>query len=172
MEPIRETNLVWKVRSNHALEHATLHVLSTEVTRARVSGLSDAGGFWLLGEVPTALVFESARGALERMKAGDTGLAMHDNCGSNLVPSIMVSGGLAWLAMAGTGNSLRKKAVRFPIAVLLALVGFEAAKPIGPLLQEKTTSTDHVDSMVVREVRCYKPYGLVIHRVTTEFKAG
>jgi hypothetical protein len=84
----------------------------------------------------------------------------------------MVSGGLAWLAMAGTGNSLRKKAVRFPIAVLLALVGFEAAKPIGPLLQEKTTSTDHVDSMVVREVRCYKPYGLVIHRVTTEFKAG
>lgn len=170
MEPILETNPVWKVRSNHALEHATLHVLATKVTQAKVSGLSDAGGFWLLGEVPTDLVFESAREALERMQAGETGLAIHENCGSNLVPSIAVSGVLAWLAMAGAGKDPRKKVVRFPLAVVLALIGFEAAKPAGPLLQEKAVSTDHVTSMLVREVRCYKPYGLVIHRVTTEFK--
>ncbi|MGV8026095.1 MAG: DUF6391 domain-containing protein [Anaerolineaceae bacterium] len=170
METILESNPIWKVRSNHALEHATLHVLATKVTRARLSGLSDAGGFWLLGEVPTDLVFESAREALQRMQAGETGLAIHENCGSNLVPSIAVSGGLAWLTMAGAGKNLHKKAIRFPLAVLLAWIGFEAAKPAGPLLQEKSVSTDYVNSMLVREVRCYKPYGLVIHRVTTEFK--
>ena len=170
MEPVLEINPVWKVRSNHALEHATLHVLSAKVTGARVSGLSDAGGFWLLGDVPTDLVFESAREALKRMQTGETDLATHENCGSNLVPSILASGGLAWIAMAGAGKDFRKKAMRFPLAVLLALIGFEAAKPAGLILQEKAVSTDHLDSMLVREIRCYKPYGLVIHRVTTEFK--
>ncbi|HOJ02352.1 MAG TPA: DUF6391 domain-containing protein [Anaerolineaceae bacterium] len=172
MENILEMNPVWKVRSNHALEHATLHVLSTKVTRARVSGISDAGGFWLLGDIPTNLVMESAREALQRMQAGETGLAMHENCGSNLVPSIVVSGGLAWLAMTGTGDSLRKKARRIPLAVLMALLGFEVAKPVGPVLQSKMTSTDHFDGMLVREVLCYKTYVFVIHRVTTEFQAG
>lgn len=170
MENILEMNPVWKVRSNHALEHATLHILSTKVTRARVSGLSDAGGFWLLGNIPTDLVMESAREALQRMQAGETGLAIHENCGSNLVPSIVVSGGLAWLAMAGTGDSLRKKARRIPLAVLMALLGFEAAKPVGPVLQSKTTSTDHFNGMLVREVLCYKPYTFTVHRVTTEFQ--
>ncbi len=170
MEPILEINPVWKVRSNHALEHATLHVLSAKVTGTRVSGLSDAGGFWLLGEVPTDLIFESAREALKRMQAGEIELAAHENCGSNLVPSILASGGLAWLAMAGAGKDLRKKMIRFPLAVLMALIGFEAAKPAGPILQEKAVSTDHLDSMLVKEIRCYKPSGLVIHRVITEFK--
>lgn len=172
MEAILETNPVWKVRSNHALEHATLHVLETKGVRARVSGFSDAGGFWLLGEVPTGLIFESAREALQRMQAGETGLAIHENCGSNLVPSIVVSGGLAWLAMSGAGKDFHKKILRLPLVALLAVIGFEAARPAGPLLQEKAVSTDHVKNMLVREVRCYKPNGWVVHRVTTEFKAG
>ena len=170
MEPILETNPVWKVRSNHALEHATLHVLSEKVTGLKMSGLSDAGGFWLLGEVPTDLIFESAREALKRMQTGETELATHVNCGSNLVPSILASGGLAWLAMAGAGKNMRKKMIRFPLAVLMAMIGFEAAKPAGPILQEKAISTDHLDCMLVREIRCYKRSGLVIHRVITEFK--
>jgi len=170
MDDILEMNPLWKVRSNHSLEHATLHVLSTRITRARVSGLSDAGGFWLLGDIPTDLVMESAREALQRLQAGEKGLAMHDNCGSNLVPSIVVSGGLAWLAMAGSRDNLRKQARRIPLAVLMALLGFEAARPVGPVLQSKTTSTEHFDGMLVREVLCYKPHTLVIHRVTTEFQ--
>ncbi|HAF60904.1 MAG TPA: hypothetical protein DCK95_01090 [Anaerolineaceae bacterium] len=172
MDNLLEVDPVWKVRSNHSLEHATLHVLSTKVTRARVSGLSDAGGFWLLGRLPTDLVLESAQEALKRLQDGEKGLAMHEHCGSNLVPSIVVSGGLAWLAMAGTGDSLRKKTRRIPLAVIMALLGYEAAKPVGPLLQEKATSTDHFDGMLVREVRVYKPYDFIIHRVITEFKVG
>lgn len=171
MELILEANPVWKIRSNHALEHATLHVLEAKGVRARVSGLSDSGGFWLLGDVPSGMVLESVHEALQRMQAGETGLAMHDHCGSNLVPGIVVSSGLAWLAMAGAGKNLRKKAMRIPLAVLLAWLGFEAARPAGPFLQEKAVSTDHMQTMLVREVRCYQRYGLVIHRVTTEFKA-
>ena len=172
MDDLLELDPVWKIRSNHSLEHATLHVLSTKVSSTRVSGLSDAGGFWLLGNLPTDLVLESAREALKRMQDGEKGLSIHEHCGSNLVPSIVVAGGLAWLAMSGTGDDLRKKTRRVPLAVLLALFGYEAAKPAGPVLQEKATSTDHLDKMCVREVRLYKPQNLVIHRVVTEFKAG
>lgn len=172
MENLLELDPVWKVRSNHSLEHATLHVLSTKVSSTRVSGLSDAGGFWLLGHLPTDLVLESAQEALNCLQNGEKGLAIHEHCGSNMVPSIIVAGGLAWLAMAGTDDDLRKKTRRLPLAVLLALFGYEAAKPVGPVLQEKATSTDHFDKMIVREVLVYKPYNLIIHRVIIEFKAG
>ena len=42
-----------RIRRNHGLEHATIHVLSEANPRRRLIGRSDYGGFWLLGEVST-----------------------------------------------------------------------------------------------------------------------
>ena len=42
-----------RVRNNHALEHATLHVLQEKGVVGRMCGISDAGGFWIYGEVAT-----------------------------------------------------------------------------------------------------------------------
>ncbi len=171
MQAILPKSSLWKIRSNHALEHATLHILDSKGIRANVSGFSDEGGFWLVGQLPTEAVFACAREALERLQGGESTLAMHENCGSNLVPSILVGGGLGWLAMRGTGKDLRKKVKRLPLAVLLTLIGCKVAQPAGPLLQEKAVTTAYVHTMFVREVHCYKPHGLVIHRVSTEFRA-
>ena len=35
-----------RVRSNHALEHATLHVLQERGVTGQLGGISDAGGFF------------------------------------------------------------------------------------------------------------------------------
>ncbi len=37
------------VRSNHALEHATLHVLQEHGVNVPMGGVSDVGGFWIYG---------------------------------------------------------------------------------------------------------------------------
>ena len=64
-------NIPWisRVRRNHGLEHATLHVLSKRFPGKGLAGHSDTKGFWLLGNVPTEEVESSVGEALERMKA-------------------------------------------------------------------------------------------------------
>ena len=44
-DQILSQNVPMHVRSNHALEHATLHVLQERGVNVPMGGISDAGGF-------------------------------------------------------------------------------------------------------------------------------
>src|SRR5581483_6864729 len=79
-QPFLNLPYVRRTRRNHGLEHATVHVLNKPV-----SGRSDAGGFWLMGDVSTSEVEAAAREALRRMQNGEHQLAVHPNCGTGLV---------------------------------------------------------------------------------------
>jgi hypothetical protein len=127
-------------RSNHALEHATFHVLEGKGNRSTLMGLSDAGGFWVVGSVPSALLLDCAREALLRLDGGEAKLALHENCGTNLVATGAIAGGMAWLGMLGAGKGFLRKLERLPMVILLASVGLLIAQPLGPLLQEKVTT--------------------------------
>lgn len=127
-------------RSNHALEHATFHVLEGKGGSASLVGLSDSGGFWVLGYVSSGLLLDSAREALLRLDGGEAGLALHENCGTNLIATGAIAGGLAWLGMLGTGKGFLRKLERLPVVVFLASIGLLIAQPLGPLLQEKVTT--------------------------------
>src|SRR5579864_6326271 len=48
------------VRENHALEHATIVLLSKRFPEVRFSGISFASGFFVFGDVPTAAVRPAA----------------------------------------------------------------------------------------------------------------
>ena len=61
-----------RIRRNHGLEHATIHVLSRMRPRARMAGHSDPGGFWLLGELSSEDVYTAVEEALTRLRAGET----------------------------------------------------------------------------------------------------
>jgi N-methylhydantoinase B len=52
------------LRRNHALEHATLHVLAQQFPQALLAGRADARGFVLYGSVPGAAVQAAAHSAL------------------------------------------------------------------------------------------------------------
>ena len=67
MDELLASNLPMRVRSNHALEHATLHVLQQKGVKTRLGGISDAGGFWIYGEVDTAELLEAAKEGLKRL---------------------------------------------------------------------------------------------------------
>ena len=50
----------------------------------------------LLGDVPTEQVESAVREALQRLKAGERGLAVHPNCGTNLATTGLLATSLAF----------------------------------------------------------------------------
>ena len=159
------------VRRNHALEHATLHLLAQKQPHLRLAGYSDREGFWVAGEVSSDLLAATANEALERLRKGEAGLAIHPNCGTNFVVSGAAAGGLAWLATASAGSGLKKKFDRLPWAVLLATFGLILAQPLGPLAQKWITTAADPGQLAVSEVSYYPRNGMPYHRVRTRLAA-
>lgn len=168
-EDLINQGLPARVRNNHALEHATLHVMEEQGFKGRLSGISDAGGFYIYGEASTESVFLAAQEALKRLQEGDTALAVHPNCGTNLVVSGLAAGGLAWMSMFGTKGKLGRRLRRLPVAVLAGLVGYQMAKPLGPKLQESITTNADVGGLSVTEVVKHDVLGSTVHRVKTQY---
>lgn len=91
------------VRQVHALEHATVWVLSdrypsrkTPRDNQQLGGLSTDQGFYLYGPVNLAELHTSVRIALQRLNQGEWSLAIHPRCGTNLSVSLVVTAGLAF----------------------------------------------------------------------------
>lgn len=93
------------VRQVHALEHATVWVLS-ELERSshaseanpsldQLGGMSTDRGFYLYGDVDSVMVEWAVRQALQRLVAGEWNLAVHPRCGTNLSVGILMTAGLA-----------------------------------------------------------------------------
>ena len=157
-----------RVRSNHALEHATLHVLQEKGITGRLGGISDAGGFWIYGEVPTETLLLAAQEALKRLADGESALAVHPNCGTNLAVGALAAGGLAWMGMWGTKGKMGRRLARLPIAVLMGIIGYQIAKPLGPMIQEQITTNADVSGIeVVQVLRHDVVSGVIIHHVST-----
>lgn len=160
-----------RVRSNHALEHATLHVLQERGVTGRLGGISDAGGFWIYGDVPTEMLLLAAQEALKRLEKGEAELAVHPNCGTNLAVSGLAAGGLAWMGMLGTRGKLSRQLRRLPLAVLLGVIGYQLAQPLGPRLQQQITTNADVTHLSVLEVVQQEVMGNSVHRVRTRWSA-
>ena len=76
--------VVARVRRNHALEHATIHVLSQHDRTLRLVGRSSPSGFHIYGQVDTQVLASAVSEALVRLQSGEVELAVHPRCGTNL----------------------------------------------------------------------------------------
>ena len=162
-----ELPVIYRVRRNHGLEHATLHVLSGHHPGLPLAGHSDAGGYWILGELQTEEVANAAREALARLLAGEAKLAIHPNCGTNFAAAGIFAGLAAGLAMFGVGRKLRDNFERLPTAVMFATLALIFAQPLGLALQEHVTTSGKPGDLHVLEVQQRKQGKLTIHRVVT-----
>lgn len=167
LDSLLATPSLARVRRNHGLEHATIHLFTGRYPGRSVAGHSDAGGFWLFGDLTTEEVRESVDEALRRLRAGERQLAIHPNCGTNLVTSGMVAGLAAAVAMTGTGPRLRHRLERVPLAGLLAAAAVVVARPLGPRIQQRITTSGDPGDLEVLDIRLSQRAGMVAHRVTT-----
>ncbi len=164
---ILDLPFVGETRRNHALEHATLHVLAASNPGKPMAGHSNPTGFFILGDVSTEAVTDAATEALRRLKAGERDLAIHPGCGTNLATTALLAGTLAWFVLRGS-RSLWGRLLRLPFAVALALLGALLSRPLGPVIQQKITTDAEVGNLRLIEVRESLRGRLIAHRVITQ----
>ena len=137
------TELLHRTRQHHAIEHATLHMLATRHPSKRFTGYSDPLGFTIAGDLDEQSLRRAVGDALLRLQAGEHGLAIHPNCGTNLVTSAVLVALVATL----TGNK-RNAMERFITTLIAILPVILFAKTVGHYLQGDTTSTEVGDRCV------------------------
>lgn len=142
-------SMVQMLRQHHAIEHATVTLLSQRLPGVPLMARSDLQGFTLFGDADTHLVEQAAHEALHRLQAGESGLAVHPNCGTNLVTSGVLSGMAAMLAAGGRNRSW---ADRIPSALLAATLALILAVPAGRWMQQNVTTSPMVEGLHIKSV--------------------
>ena len=167
--PVLDWPYIRRTRRNHGLEHATIHMLNAQ--GYKLSGRSTDAGFVLFGDVSSGKVEAAIQQALRRMRNGEHNLAVHPNCGTNLV----TAGGLTTLvALLGlSGSSDRPLLERLPMVMLLMMFAVLFSQPLGMSLQRHfTTDGDPGDLEVVdisrQQLRLpFKRTPITMYRVVT-----
>ncbi|MBD2042731.1 DUF6391 domain-containing protein [Microcoleus sp. FACHB-672] len=151
------------LRQVHALEHATVWVLSQSPTSPAPSriasaspadneglgGMSTDSGFYLYGNVSTASLQRAVRRALQRITTGEWDLAVHPRCGTNLSVGMLLTAGLA--------VGIHLLLPRGPIEQLIGLgIAATTASQLAP----------DVGSVAQRYVTTAIPFNLVIDDIT------
>lgn len=155
------------IRRNHALEHATIHVLSERHLGVRVVGRSDWAGFTLFGPVHTDDVAAAVSAALQRLRAGEFQLAIHPRCGTNVATGMVLASLTSLAALHGKRRSRLEKAVQLILGLGAALI---LAQPLGTRFTQRLTTSADVRGLRVADIRRQERGSLVMHRVETAQK--
>lgn len=156
------------IRRNHGLEHATIHLLSQRFPDRTFIGRSDMDGFTLYGIIETDQLAEFTDRALNRLRAGERSLAIHPNCGTNLVTSALLASSATLMAFRGSDRGgWRLRLERFPLAVASAILALLIAQPLGKLAQQKLTTDGDPGKLRVISVKRIEGTGMTLHRVRT-----
>jgi hypothetical protein len=156
------------IRRNHGLEHATIHLLSQRYPRRSFIGRSDPGGFYIYGEVETSELQQIVHDALDRLRRGEHHLAIHPNCGTNLVTSGLLAGGASFLSLMGSEKEgWRKRLERLPNASLLTMAALIIAQPLGRAAQKHVTVQADPEDLEILGVQRLGEEPRPIHRIVT-----
>lgn len=156
--------LILETRRNHALEHATLHMLARQYPKRPLAGHSNPTGYFILGDVLTEDLSTAAIQALMGLRSGERKLAIHAGCGTNIAVTTLLSASLAWLPLRGARSTFWRLFL-LPVALALAVVGWALSRPLGPWLQAHVTTEADLGDLEVVDVIKVRP-GL--HRVITK----
>ena len=163
-----DISTVDRVRKNHALEHATIHVLSEYEPTTRIIGRSDAGGFTLYGYVINGeAVNQASRAALRRLRSGERHLALHLNCGTNFVTAGLFASLAALVICAGSQHGWRARLERMPLLVCMVTVTLILTQPIGMVMQRNVTTNSSLGELEIVSVTRRQIGALTLHRVET-----
>jgi hypothetical protein len=166
-DSILDLPFILETRRNHALEHATLHMLAAKYPQRPMAGHSNPTGFFILGDFPTEDVQSAVTQALTRLRAGERDLAVHAGCGTNLATTALLAGTFAWFVLRG-GRSIFGRILRLPLALAFAVVGALLSQPLGPLIQQKITTDADMGNLQMVDVRPSWRGRVTAHRVITQ----
>jgi hypothetical protein len=151
-----------RVRQNHALEHATITILSEMIPNLSINARSYSDGFIIFRDLDLGLLRRAVDEALRRLQAGEAQLAIHPNCGTNLAVgiSLMTIGTMLGMASSSTRT-------RVASAAASSVAGWAAARPIGEFVQKHFTTLPDLKGVRVTEIFRRKLLGLTVIEVRT-----
>jgi len=144
MRPILEFPLIRKVRRNHALEHATFHMLSRKQKDMPIAAHSNNNGFIVIGNVPTDVLESAVKEAITRLQNGESQWALHPNCGTNLATAGGLTTFSGWL---GFGRRKKLTLDRISWTMTLMLVSMLVAPSLGTRIQEHITTKGDIGDL-------------------------
>ncbi len=156
--------LVMRIRRNHALEHAIMHLLSQSDPSLQLVGRSDWKGISLYGEVDTPAVLNAAKQGLARLRAGEAWLRLHPRCGTNFAVGMLLSGCAVYAAMEMPRKSIIGRLLRF-MAYMIGITFI--ARPLGMLVQRHVTTIPDLDDMRIERIHREREGGTTVHRIVT-----
>ena len=151
-----------RIRQNHALEHATVTILTRDRPDLACSARSNSHGFTIFAALDPDLVRKASDEALARLRAGEAELAIHPNCGTNLA----VGTSLAMIGSLFALTALRPR-TRIASAVASSLAGIMAARPLGQVVQRHVTTLPDLHDVRVVTVRQKRLFGRTVVEVLT-----
>jgi hypothetical protein len=155
-----------RLRRNHALEHATIHVLSQRQRKLKVVGRSTNTGIFLYGPLETAEVEAAVHEALARLRRGEHQLAVHPNCGTSLLTAGVMTGLASFFAMLGTRRLLDRLG-RLPMTIFFTTAALVLAQPLGLNLQRTVTTEPDVGDLRVKSVKRLASTPITVHWIET-----
>lgn len=150
------------VRRNHALEHATITVVTERYPNVFLRGRSNRKGFYIFGDIDTDELRSAINEALRRLSMGEVELAIHPRCGTNLAVAGILSGVSAALAA-----QLKPRQNRFSYAVLASLAALMVAPRLGTEAQRHLTTLAELGDLRVDSVQRRRFLRETVHWVRT-----
>jgi len=129
-----------------------------------MAGHSNPTGYFLLGDINTEDVKIAVAEAFDRLNAGESGLAVHPGCGTNIATTALLAGTFAWAPIRGA-RSTRWRLLLIPIAIVFAVFGYLLSKPLGPWLQAYITTEADLGNMQIVDIL---PVRKGVHRIITK----
>ncbi|MEH1893769.1 MAG: DUF6391 domain-containing protein [Nostoc sp.] len=164
------------IRQVHALEHATVWVLSesnsayptkgeppnVQLDNEQLSGLSTEHGFYLYGEVNISDLRRAIALARHRLTSGEWDLAVHPRCGTNLSVAMLLTAGLA----IGVHLLLPFRPIEQLIGLgLAATTAAELAPDLGSMAQRYLTTAIPFNLTIENITRTHDVWGREAHFV-------
>ena len=143
------------IRQVHALEHATvwmlsdIHIIRTNKTKKlstsylsadneTIGGLSTEKGFYLYGDIDPIKLKRAVNSALYRLQTGESRLALHPRCGTNSSVAMLLTAGMAMTAHL----SLPKQPIHQFIGMGMATLAANCVAPdLGIYVQRYVTTS-------------------------------
>jgi hypothetical protein len=129
-----------------------------------MAGHSNPTGFFIFGELRTEDIRAALNEAYSRLRSGESGLAIHPGCGTNLLATAFLPGTLAWLPFQST-RSTRWRLLLLPVALALGVLGFILSKPAGTWMQRNITTEADLGNMRIIDVTFVRKG---VHRIITK----
>jgi hypothetical protein len=137
-----------RLRQNHALEHATITILQQRDPNVRVIARSTSRGFRLYGTAKLEEVRQAVDEALQRLRGGESELAITQRCGTTVAVGVLVGTLGLWL-----NEFMRSPRQKIALGIATSLAIAVTSQPVGLLAQRHLTTEAQIDGLAVREVR-------------------